>query len=121
MLFRLVSSIRITGYLNANARKRMDVQSAISEYYSLSPKIFHQSPMRFLGSNIAKTAIGMPWFEGEALEDGVKRIVKGRISWREREILGADAHDAPLLSSVESTRESSCKTYVLYHFNDLDL
>ena len=89
----------------------MDVQSAIVEYRRLSPEIFHPSVTRFLGSNIAKTAVGMPWFKGEALETAVMRIVKDRMSWEEKERLGGDVADARLISNIESTRERSCKTY----------
>jgi Patatin-like phospholipase len=98
--------------LSTNLDKRMDVQSAIAEYKRLSPEIFHQSVTRYAGSNIAKTAVGMPWFKGEALEAGVKRIIVERISWEEKEGLGADASEARLISNIEGTREKSCKTYV---------
>ena len=89
----------------------MDVPSAIVEYRRLSPEIFRPSMTRYLGSNIAKTAFGMPWFKGEALETGVMGIVKDRMSWEEKERLGVDAADARLNSSIGSTRENSCKTY----------
>ena len=91
--------------------KRMDVQSAIVEYRRLSPEIFHPSAARYLGSNIIKSAIGMPWFNGEALEKGVVEIVKYRMSWEEKEHLGAEVANARLVSSIENTRENSCKTY----------
>lgn len=89
----------------------MDVQSAIAEYRRLSPEIFHPSVTKYLGANIAKTAVGMPWFKGKNLEACVKGIVKDRMSWEEKEFLGADAADARLISNVGSTRENSCKTY----------
>lgn len=91
--------------------KRMDVQSAIVEYRRLSLEIFHPSATRYLGSNIVKSAIGMPWFNGEALEKGVIGIVKDRMSWEEKEHLGAEVANARLVSSIENTRENSCKTY----------
>lgn len=90
----------------------MDVQSAIVEYRRLSPQIFRPSVTRYLGSNIAKTAIGMAWFKGETLEKGVKGIVRDRLSWEEKESLGAEVADARLVPSIESISESSCKTCV---------
>lgn len=90
----------------------MDVQSAIAEYRRLSPEIFHPSVTKYLGANIAKTAVGMPWFKGKNLEACVKGIVKDRMSWEEKEFLGADAADARLISNVGSTRENSCKTFL---------
>ncbi len=90
----------------------MDVQSAIIEYRRLSPEISNPSVTKYLGSNIAKTALGMPWFRAEPLEAGVKEIVRDRMSWAEKESLGARATDARLVSNIESTRKNTCKTYV---------
>ena len=88
----------------------MDAQSAIIEYRRLSPEIFRPSLTKYLGSDVVKTAFGMPWFDGQALEAGVKGIVKDRLSWEEKESLGSHVTDAQLVSSIESTRDKSCKT-----------
>ena len=88
----------------------MDVQSAIIEYRRLSPQIFRPSVTRYIGSNIAKTAVGMAWFNGETLEEGVKGIVRDRLSWEEKESLGAGVADARLVPSIERTWKNSCKT-----------
>ena len=88
----------------------MDVQSAIIEYRRLSPQIFRPSVTRYIGSNIAKTAVGMAWFNGETLEEGGKGIVRDRLSWKEKESLGAGVADARLVPSIERTWKNSCKT-----------
>lgn len=90
----------------------MDVKSAIAEYKRLSPEIFHRSATRYVGSDIAKAAIGMPWFKAEPLEAGVKRIINERISWLEEEELDGSTADAPLISPIASSWENSCKMYV---------
>ncbi|KAK5051392.1 hypothetical protein LTR84_003044 [Exophiala bonariae] len=93
-------------------RLRMDIQSAIAEYRRLSPEIFHRSATRYIGSDIAKAAIGMPWFRAEPLEAGVKRIISERISWQEREQLGSNTADALLISPIATSLENSCKTFL---------
>jgi hypothetical protein len=87
----------------------MDVHSVISEYKRLCPKIFHQSPTRYIGAGVVKSAIGKPWFEGKALEKAVKRVVSERIPYEERE-LGGNAAETCLLSPIEAVRENTCKT-----------
>ena len=88
----------------------MDVRSAILEYKRVSPKIFQPSRTSFLGSNVAKTAVGMPWFSGEALQQSVIDIVENRLPWEEKEQLGRNLADARLISSLESNWNDSCKT-----------
>jgi hypothetical protein len=114
MLFRLVSIIQSLNSSTLTVNQCMDTKSAILEYKRLSPEIFKQGISRYLGSNIAKSAIGKSWFNGEVLEQAVKRIIREQLPDDETERLGADASDAPLLQDAEVRRENTCKTYKIY-------
>lgn len=94
-------------------RLRMDIQSAIVEYKRLSPEIFRQSRARFIGGNIAKAAVGKPWFKGRRLKRGVRRIVNERLPYDEKDRLGDNVSEATLKSELPEIQEGTCKTFVV--------
>ena len=62
----------------------MDVSDAIEEYRRLSPITFRQRWTHLLGVNILKAATGKPWFDGEALEKGLRDILIRNLPIEER-------------------------------------
>ncbi|KAH0562020.1 hypothetical protein GP486_003274 [Trichoglossum hirsutum] len=79
-------------------RLRMDIQSAIEQYQQLCPKIFHQGWRHYLGWNIFKSILGMPWYSAPALEKGIKNLLKRRLPDDEKDKLGNDVPEAKLLA-----------------------
>ncbi|PYH80217.1 FabD/lysophospholipase-like protein [Aspergillus uvarum CBS 121591] len=85
-------------------RLEMKVSDAIEEYRRLSPIIFRQRWTRFLGSNMLKAAIGRPWFDGKALEKGIRDLLIRNLPAAERSRLQDEMPDEVQLHSGNNQR-----------------
>lgn len=56
-----------------------------------------------MGTNILRSIVGWPWFDGKMLKDGVRDIVKLRLPEDEKDRLGDDASEALLYLDLDKT------------------